>query len=169
MKAYETLSASKDPDDRALAAKFKPQKRFFVPCIKYKEPKGGEVDDRGPKLFLLVPGLYGEILDLYLDEDDGGDFTNEIKGYDLKISRIGKGKMDTKYSVIKCDKSKLPQKFRGKVYDPKEMVTELVPSFKEAKQKIDEFLSLPPEDDDDTRKKKTSKEVVKKKKRSRDL
>ena len=175
MQMYEKLSASKDPKDRELAAKFKPGRKFFSPVLKYKDEDGKEPDlQLGPKMLALTPGLYQDILDLYLDEKEAGDFTDPKTGYDLKYKREGKGKQDTQYNVIKCKETPLTKSLRGKEFDPEELVKSMIPSYEETKQKIEEFLSAPPEDDEDEKprkkKKKVSKDApIKKKKKSRDL
>lgn len=167
MEAYNELSASKKSEDRELAAKFKPQKKYLVPVIKYKDEKGGEVADVGAKLCLLPGGVYQTALDLYLDSEEAGDFTDPESGYDLKIKRTGKGKQDTEYSVIKCKESRLPKEFRiafkkdPSVFNPEEMVKKLIPKYDDAKAILEEFLSLGPDEDDD--------KPTPKKKKKRDL
>lgn len=148
MNAYNELYGSKKEEDRAFAKKFKPQRKFFAPVIRYKDDRGGEIDtELGPKLLLLTSTVYQEMIDLYLDEDNG-DFTDPINGYDLKIKRTGKGKMDTEYKVLAGKTSKLDKAFRSEV-DITAMIKEIVPSYKETKAIIDEFLNLPQEEDDD--------------------
>ena len=166
MDAYTKLSNSKDPADREFAKKFKPSRRFMAPVIKYKDDNGKEIDtESGVKLLLMTGGVYQEAIDLYLD-DDNGDFTDPIKGYDLKIKRTGKGKTDTEYKVLTGKVSKLAKEYRAEV-DLEKMVREIIPTYKETKVILEEFLNLPPKEDDEEEeapKKKTSK-----KKRSKDL
>src|SRR5882757_7656421 len=101
--AHLKLSASKDETDRAIAKDFKPTKKFFAPALKYNDEKGKEIDtEHGALLLLMTGGLYQDLIDLYLDEDEAGDFTDKVKGYDLKFKRSGKTKTDTEYSVIAC-------------------------------------------------------------------
>jgi len=110
MEAYEELKDSNDEDDKTLAKKFAPRKRYLAFCLIYKDEKGKQIDEeRGPKFVVLTPGMYQDIIDLYLDEDDWGDMTDPSKqGYDLKLIRTGSGKTDTEYSVTPCPKSALP-------------------------------------------------------------
>jgi hypothetical protein len=165
MEAYNTLSASKKAEDRELAAKFKPQKKYFSPVVVYKDDKGGETFDE-VKMLALTSGLYQDILELFLDEENG-DFTDPQSGYDLKYTRQGKGKQDTKYGVMACKPTALPKKFRGKEYDPEELIKKIIPTYEETKSMIEDFLSLPPEEEDEPKKKK--EKVIKKKKKTRDL
>lgn len=166
MKAYEKLSNSKDPNDRDIAKRLKPKKKYFSPVIPYKDIKGKELDmEQGPKLLVLGSQLCGHVVDIYLDEDDGGDFTHPVNGFDLKYNRTGKGMNDTEYSVMKCDKKPLPKELRKQTWDPEEMLKVIIPTYEKTKEMLDEYLNLEPESDDESPKKKT----VKKKKRSKDL
>lgn len=164
MRAYEKLSKSKDPEDREVAKRFKPSRKYFSPVIAYKDAKGVELDmEQGPKLLVMGAKLLGQAVDLWMDDDDGGDFTDPIKGYDIKYTRTGKGKNDTEYGLMKGNTKKLPKELRGKTWDPEEMLKEIIPTYEETKEKLDDFLNLPPEDEDDDDKPK------KKKKKSKDL
>lgn len=165
MEAYNEMSNSKKAEDREFANKHKPGRRFIAGVIKYKDDAGKEIDTEvGIKPLLMTGGMYQEAIDLYLD-DDNGDFTDPINGYDLKIKRTGKGKMDTEYKVLTGKPSKLPKQYRKEI-DLEKMVREIMPTYKETKLMLDEFLSLPPEEDDDEPKKSKKK---KSKKKSRDL
>lgn len=174
MEAYELLSKSKKAEEREWATKFKPSKKFFSPAIKYKDEDGKEVDmETGVKMLQLTPGLYQDILDLYLDEKEAGDFTDPVNGYDIKYKRTGKGKQDTEYNIIKCKETKLDVKFTKQfkadpnAYDPEVLIKGMIPTYEETKAKIEEFLSLPPEEDVQDAPEKTVKK--KKKKKSTDL
>lgn len=162
MAAYKKLADSTNPDDREFAKKFKPQRKFFTPVIKYKDDNGKEIDtEMGPKLLLLTAGMYQEAIDLYLDEDNG-DFTNPINGYDLKIKRTGKGKMDTEYKVLTGKPSKLDKAYRAEI-NLEKMVRDITPTYKETKAILEQFLNLPPIEEDDKEEKRP------KKKKKRDL
>jgi hypothetical protein len=167
MKANTQLTASKKTEDRELAKKFKPQRKWLVAVIKYKDEKGKEIDtELGVKLLLISGGIYQDMLDLYLD-DDSGDFTDPKTGYDLKIKRTGKGKNDTEYTVLRANPSKLDSAFRKEVNIEK-MVKEITPTYEETKEIINQYFQLPPaEDDEDDNKGKKDKK--KKKKRNKDL
>lgn len=163
MEAYNELSASKKASDREFAKKLKPGRKVFIPIIQYTDNKGKEINEEaGAKLMLITPTLYQSAIELYLDDDDNGDFTDPLNGYDLKIKRTGKGKMDTEYSVLVGKPSQLAKKYRKEV-DLEKMVREIIPTYKETKSIIEEFLNLPPEGEQEE---ETPK---KKKKKSRDL
>lgn len=162
MNQYNEMSASKNASDREFAKKFKPGKRYFVPVIKYKDEKGKEVDEEtGVKLLIITAGLYNELIDLFLDEENG-DFTSATEGYDIKFKRTGKGKMDTEYSVLTCKPSALPKKYKKDI-DLEALVKEVIPSYKDTKTIMESFLNLPPEEEAEAPLK------IKKKKKSRDL
>ncbi len=149
MEAYNEMSNSKNEKDREFAKKYlKPSKKYFSPHIKYKDEAGKEIDkDAGVKLLILSGGQYQKLIDLFLDSDNG-DFTDPINGYDLKYVRTGKGKQDTKYDILPGKVSKLDKEFR-KVYDIEAMVAEMIPTYKETKAKLEEFLNLPQEGSDE--------------------
>lgn len=168
MEKYEELKRSKDEDDQALAKSMAPKRRYMVMHIKYKDEKGTEVDDEnGAKLALLTNQQYQDLCDMYLD-DEAGDFTDPVSGYDIKYKRSGKGMMDTVYSTLACKPTKLPKRY-NKVYDPEAEVRNIIPSYEETEELLSQFLKVPSEG---PKKKKTSSsdEVKKKKKKiKRDL
>lgn len=166
MRLYQKLSKSKDPDERELAKKFKPGKKYLVPHIRYKDEKGKEVDtENNEKLLLLTGGQYQDLLDLYLDEEQG-DFTDPKNGYDIKYQREGKGKMDTEYSLVPCRPTPLSKPFSKKIYDPIEMTRKIMLPYDELKEKLDQFISgAALEDDEDEAPRKSKKDKTKKKKR----
>ena len=170
METYEKLSSSKKAEDRELAAKFKPQKKYFSPVIKYKDEKGKEIDtETGVKMLQMTNGLYQDTLDLFLD-DEQGDFTDPKAGYDLKYKRTGKTKTDTEYNVTPCKPTPLSKKYAGKLYDPVELFKAMLPTYEETKQKIEEFLSgATIEEEEERPRKKKKVSTLKKKKKSRDL
>ena len=140
MERYNKLSQSKDPDDKELANSMKPKQRFVIPIIVYKDLKGKVVDEqRGAKLTLLNMGQYQDLIDLFLDSEDWGDFTHPLTGYDLKLTRVGSGQFDTEYSTKPCQKSKTPQKYR-KTVNLEEMLRKEIPTYQETKDKLREFL-----------------------------
>lgn len=170
MNAYNELSQSKDPKDRELAKKFKPQKKYFSPVIKYKDEKGKEIDEEnGVKLLLLTPGMYQELIDLFLDEDEAGDFTDIKTGYDLKYKRTGKGKTDTEYSVFRCNSTPLAKKYAKDIYDPEAMLKDgIIPTFKESQEILDKYLNIASTTKEDDEEEETPRPKKKKKVR-RDL
>ena len=71
MEAYEELRNSSDDDEKDLASKFSPRKKYMAFCAFYKDEKGKEVDENlSPKFLLLTSGVYQSILELYLDDDE---------------------------------------------------------------------------------------------------
>lgn len=114
MEKFQELKNSDDPDDKALASKLVPKRKYLIGVIGYKDTKGKEIDpDRVDKPMMVPRSVYQDIIDLYLDEEDWGDMTDPIEGYDVKITRTGSGKNDTSYSVSPCQKTKLDKKYRG--------------------------------------------------------
>lgn len=162
---YNKLKDSRDDQDKGLAKKLKPKTKWVMACLKYKDEKGKELDaESGVKLLLMSSGLYQDTLDLFLDDDEAGDFTNATEGYDLKFSRTGKGQFDTEYSVRACKPTKCPKPFSKETYDPETMARELTPTYEETKKYLNEFLNLAADDDDDEPKKDKKKSKKDKKK-----
>lgn len=162
--AHNELKSSGDEDDKETANSFKPAKRYYAPAIKYKDEKGTEVEGK-ERLAVLPGGVYSEMIDLFLD-DENGDFLDPKKGYDLKIKREGEGKNNTTYKVIPCKPTKLPKEFAKKIYDPEAMVRELLPTYAETEEAINKFLNLADDDDDEPKKKKGKKSSSSKKGKS---
>lgn len=166
MDKYQELKASKDEDDQKLAKELSPRRRYIIGVTCYQDEKGKEVDtDRVCKPMLIPSSVYQDIIDLYLDEDDWGDMTDPDDGYDIKITRSGKGKNDTTYSVTACPrgKSNLDSKYI-KEMDLEEVIRSQVKSYEELEDLLDEFLNgtLDEEDEDDVE--ETPKKVKKDKK-----
>jgi hypothetical protein len=177
MNAYNELVGSKKESDRKFAKTFKPNKKFFVASGKYEDEKGKEPiytgDNNGIKPCMLAPGQYQDLLDLFLDEDEAGDFTHPDEGYDIKYRRTGKGMLDTEYSLIACKSTPLAKKWRKMIpVDIEQMVRDITPSYKETKALLEQFMNLDPEEDTKTSKKKKSRDdddEKPKKKRKGDL
>lgn len=167
MEKYQELKDSKKASDKELAKKISPRKRFLVPVIPFRDPKGKEVDtERAGKLMILTSGVYAQIIDHYLDEDDWGDFMDKMEGYDFKITRTGSGQFDTEYSVSPCQKTPYPKEYREKLADVEEMVKALLPTYEETQEKLEEFLNTSPDHDEEEEERPVRR---KKKKPSRDL
>lgn len=146
------LKDSEDEDDKSLASKLSPKKKYIVPVIRKKDKAGLEVDkSTGVRMILLAGGAYQQMVDLFLDPEQG-DFTHPREGYDIKLTRTGAGQFDTKYSTIPCKPSKTPQEYRT-IINLKEMLQKALPTYKETKEILNRFLGLD-EDDDRPRKKK---------------
>lgn len=160
------LKNSDDPQDNAFAKTFAPRKRYLSPHIVYDDDKGKKVnEDRGASLLMLTSSQYQDLINLFLDEEQG-DFTDPEEGYDIKYKRTGKGKMDTKYTVTPCRPSPLPSKY-NKVYDIQEMVKAVIPSYEETAELLEKFLegadpSGAPDEEETPRKKKVTSKKSKK-------
>lgn len=174
MNAYNELVGSKKESDRKFAKTFKPNKKFFIASGRYEDEKGKDPifagDNSGIKPAMLAPGQYQDLLDLFLDEDEAGDFTHPDEGYDIKYRRVGKGMQDTEYSLIACKPTPLNKKWRKMIpADIEQMVRDITPSYKETKALIEKFMNLDPEEDDQPKKKKKGSDDQSKKKRKGDL
>lgn len=169
MEKYLELKDSKDEDDIELAKKLSPKRKFVLAIVGYKDEKGKEIDpDRVDKLCMVPRTAYQDIIDLFLDEDEWGDMTDPIDGYDIKLTRSGSGKNDTSYTVSPCQKKKLDKKYTKPV-DLEAMVRKQIPSYEELEEKLNKFLHLEEDDEDERPKKKKKKlgDKDKKKKKSK--
>ena len=168
MEKYEELKQSKDEDDKELAKRLIPRRRYVIGGIIYKDDKGNGVDYEGQNRGVLIAGaVYQDIIDLYLDEDEAGDMTDPVTGYDIKITRSGSGKFDTTYSVRQCKPSKLDKKYRSDL-DLEKIVRDQIKSYDELEEELNKFLNEAPADDEDDaqkKKKKSSVDKAKKKKK----
>lgn len=165
MEKYRELKESDDEDDKELAKKLVPKTRYIIGGIGYKDGKGKEVDPDMVNKGLLIPSsVYQDITDLYLDEDEWGDMTDDIEGYDIKITRSGKGKNDTKYTVSPCPKSKLDKTYRGTI-DLESIVRNNIPSYDELEKRLKKFLNEGDSDEEEEAPKKKKGTVDKKKKK----
>lgn len=136
---YEELKNSKDEDDEGLLDKLKPKSKFVAPVIVKKDKLGKEVDEQtGARLCVLVKGAYQQMIDLFLDEEQG-DFTDPKNGYDLKLTRTGSGMTDTEYSIIPCKQSPLPKKY-NKTYNVEEMLQKVIPSYEQTQEILAKLL-----------------------------
>lgn len=151
---YMELKESKDEDDAGLLELLKPKKKFVVPAILKKDKAGKIVDEQtGVRLAMLPSGSYQEMINLFMDEDNG-DFTDPTEGYDLKITRTGSGQFDTEYSVLPGKKSSIPKKY-NKIHNIEEMLRGIIPSYEETQTILAKLLGE--EDDDEPRRKKKKK------------
>jgi len=154
MNRFKKLKASSDEDDKELAKTFNIKKRYFSPHIKFLDIKGKKVDtEAGIKLAVLTNGQYNDLINLYLDEEQG-DFTDPKEGYDIKYKRTGTGMLDTEYSLLPCKPTPLPEAYIKEIYDPEEMLKVFTPSYKETRAMLKQFLN---EGSSDKKKKKKKK------------
>lgn len=159
---YQKLKTG-DDDDKEVAGKITPKRRYMGPHYRFKDEKGKEVDtDLGVKLCLLTGAIYQDITDMYLD-DEKGDFTDPKEGYDFKYKRTGTGQFDTEYSVLDCKPSRCHAKYRKKVYDPEEMIRDIMPSYEDIEVMLNDYLGMGTGDDGAPKKKKKKKKTTKKK------
>ena len=96
MEKYKELKESSDDADKELAKeKFIPRRKYVIGGVIYSDEKGKTLDYDGKDKVVQIPrSVYQDIIDLYLDEDEAGDMTDPVNGYDIKIIRTGSGKMD---------------------------------------------------------------------------
>lgn len=172
MEKYEELKQSKDEDDKELAKRLIPRRRYVIGGIIYKDDKGNGVDYEGQNRGVLIAGaVYQDIIDLYLDEDEAGDMTDPVTGYDIKITRSGSGKFDTTYSVRQCKPSKLDKKYRSDL-DLEKIVRDQIKPYDELEEELNKFLNEAPDDDEEDdapkkKKKSSSKDKDKTKKKKK--
>lgn len=165
MEAYTELKNSGDDDDLEIAKKMVPKQKYVIPVIMYKDLKGTQVDtENSNRLFQIAPSVYNQIIDLYLDEDEWGDMTDPKNGYDLKITRTGKGKFDTSYTVSACKNTPLPKEYQKTVVNLEEMVKAKIASYEETVEKKLRFLGSSDDDDDEDDAPKSRKERLRDKK-----
>lgn len=157
MEKYEELKQSNDEDDKELAKRLIPRRRYVIGGIIYKDDKGNGVDYDGQNRGVLIAGaVYQDIIDLYLDEDEAGDMTDPVTGYDIKITRSGSGKFDTTYSVRQCKPSKLDKKYRSEL-DLEKIVRDQIKPYDELEEELNKFLNESPDDEEDDAPKKKKK------------
>lgn len=169
MEKYNELRNSKDDDDKELAKLLVPRRRYVIGGIVFEDDKGSKVGYDGQDKAVLIPrAVYQDIIDLYLDEDEAGDMTDPISGYDIKITRSGSGKFDTTYSARACKSTKLDQKYRGEV-DLEGIVRSQIKSYDELEETLNKFLredhSTDDEESEKPKKEKKDKSEKKKKKK----
>ena len=160
MERYKELKDSDDEEDNELAKTIVPRRRFVIGGIGYKDEKGKEIDpDRIDQGWLVTRGIYEDIIDLYLDEDEWGDMTDPIEGYDIKLSRTGSGMTDTTYSCSPCQKKPLAKEYRGEI-DLETIVRNQIKSYDELEKILNKFLNHAEDDEEEEPKpkKKTLKE-----------
>lgn len=162
MEKYKELKESSDDTDKELAKeKFIPRRKYVIGGVIYTDEKGKSLDYDGKDKAVQIPrSVYQDIIDLYLDEDEAGDMTDPINGYDIKIIRTGSGKMDTTYSARACKPTKLDSKYRGNI-DLEGMVRAQVKSYDELQDILSKYLNESSDDEDE------SEEVVEKPKKKK--
>lgn len=171
MEKYKELKESSDDADKELAKeKFIPRRKYVIGGVIYSDEKGKTLDyDCKDKVVQIPRSVYQDIIDLYLDEDEAGDMTDPVNGYDIKIIRTGSGKMDTTYSARACKPTELDKKARGTV-DLEGMVRAQIKSYDELEEILNKYLneSVDSEEEEEATKKK-DKDKKKKKKYKSDI
>lgn len=171
MEKYQELKNSGDDDDAELAKALAPRRRYIVGGTLYKDEKGKEIDTDNVCKPILIPGsVYQDIIDLYLDEDDWGDMTDPDEGYDIKITRTGKGKNNTTYTVTACPGHKaLPEKYAHEM-DLEEIIKGQMKSYDELEDILQKFLNEDNSNEDsDDEEEKPKKKLKKKSKYNGDI
>lgn len=169
MDKYNELKNSKDDDDKELAKHLVPRRRYIIGGLVYEDDKGSKVGYDGRDKGVLIPrAVYQDIIDLYLDEDEAGDMTDPISGYDIKIIRSGSGKFDTTYSARACKPSKLDKKYQGDV-DLEGIVRNQIKSYDELEDILNRYLKEDHQSDDEEEKEKPKSDKKKKKKYKSDI
>lgn len=158
MAWHEKMKKSKSEAERDLSTKLRPKKKWAVAALKYADSKGKEADQGGVRIVMVSTDVYSQLTDLYLD-DENGDFTDPVNGYDVKIKREGTGQFDTTYSVMPCRPTKLPKEYR-KGNSIEELVKNAIATHEETELELEKFLSGTADSDDE-------KTVVKKKKKKK--
>ena len=150
MEKYKELKESSDDTDKELAKeKFIPRRRYVIGGVIYTDEKGKNLDYEGKDKAVQIPrSVYQDIIDLYLDEDEAGDMTDPVNGYDIKIIRTGSGKMDTTYSARACKPTKLDPKYRGNI-DLEGMVRAQVKSYDELQDILAKYLNESSDEDEE--------------------
>lgn len=165
MEYYNECKDSGDEDLEEVASSMSIRQRVVMPVYKYNDENGKAVDTNGVKMLLITPRLYEDWLEWYSDPEKG-DASDPVEGYDIKWSREGKGKLDTKYKMIDCKPTKAHKDFRKEV-KLEELVAGILPSYEETKNILAKFLGTAgeePEGDALSERPKKKKGLKKKKK-----
>ena len=175
MEKYKELKDSSDEDDQNLAGLLAPRRRYIIGGTLYKDEKGKDIDQDNVRKPIQIPrSVYQDIIELFLDEDDWGDMTDPKDGYDIKITRSGKGKNDTSYSVSPCQRKPFPKELQ-KPLSLEDLIRKRIPTYSEAEIMLREFLKEDHDnsnmegDDTPVPSKKSKKDKKKKSKKSGDI
>ena len=157
MDKYKELRDSKDEDDKRLAKKLVPSRRYVIGCLIYKDDKGKEFDyNSEPRAMMIPASVYQDIIELYLDEDEAGDMTDPKNGYDIKIERSGSGQYDTSYSVRNCRPTKVDKSLL-KTVELEKMVRSQIKGYGELEEDLAKYLNTAPDDEEEEQEKKSKK------------
>ena len=97
------LRATGDPADAALASDLRPQEKYISNVIDIADPV---FDSGDPKVQLWEygPMIYNKLA-TYIMDAEYGDITDPDEGFTIKLTRKGKGQMDTTYEIRCARKS----------------------------------------------------------------
>ena len=90
----EQLRTSGRPGDSTLADSLKPTIQIYANVIDRAHPERGPFPINLPRV-----SVYEELKKLFSSMHAGGDFCDPVNGFDIVITRVGKGREDTSYSV----------------------------------------------------------------------
>lgn len=150
--------------------------KFLLPIIKRKGksgPESKEIDEEFGQGFMhLTVGQYQSLVEWFLDEEEAGDFSDPIKGYDIKFKRTGSTATNTEYTQKDCKPSKLGSKTYSKEIDLVEEIKKEIPTYEETKEWLKNYLNkggtkkkLKSSSEGGSKKKVSKKKVVAKKKK----
>ena len=88
----ETSGNRKDMDN---AKKLRPQKRILANVIVDPAEANQKVS-----VFTFGKTVYDQLKSIRADDENGGNFLDPVKGFNMVINRVGTGKDDTRYTVI---------------------------------------------------------------------
>lgn len=153
LEKYKELKSSSDEDDTELAKRLVPKKKFVIGGDVYGDEKGKVVDKSN--VGIQIPNsVYQDVIDLWLDNDEWGDMTDPQEGYDIKITRSGKGKNDTSYTTMACQKKLLPKERRGNI-DLESIVRSQIKSYEELEELLKQFLRESDDEEEEPKPKST--------------
>lgn len=135
LEKYKEVKNSDNDEDAELAENLKPKKAIFIVVLKINEKGQPEGE---PQLALISKGVYEELIDLMLDEDNG-DFTDPKTGYIVKIKRTGQGQFDTEYKVLTGKPLKVEKKYAAP-QDGESMVRKVCATVEEEEDYLAAFL-----------------------------
>ena len=91
----DTLEASGNAKDEKQAQKLRPQKRMMANVvINSKKP------DSKVQVWAFGKTIYDQLKAIRQDDENGGNFLDPIKGFNLGLTRTGTGRDDTRYTII---------------------------------------------------------------------
>lgn len=118
----QSLRESSDKGERQLGYDMRPRLRVITSALHLVAPKTQTLtaeDTAKPKLFAFGETIFQSLLG-FIADPEWGDLSDPVKGFNIKITRTGKQKNDTKYDV-KASRSASPvanfDAIKGKLID----------------------------------------------------